>query len=92
MVFRPMVQLVQDGPMREVLLTDMAHSKDALYTRQHGMVVGQDADNKMSIVAWGLYPIESTEYYEEILINMKRVKDMDKAVFLAMASRASHWR
>eukprot|EP00171_Calliarthron_tuberculosum_P004011 IDg4011t1 len=54
----------------------MAHSKAAMYTGQHGMVVGQDADNKVSIVAWGLYPTENTHYYEEMFKNTKGLPDI----------------
>ena len=41
------------------------------------MVVGQDADNKVSIVAWGLYPTENAFYYKEMLKIIKSLPDRD---------------
>ena len=63
--------------MCRVFFADIALSKAAMYTGQHGMVVGQKADNKVSIVGWGLYPMENTFYYEEILKSMKSPPDRD---------------
>ena len=41
------------------------------------MMVGQEVDNKVSIVAWGLYPTKNKFYYEEMLKSIKSLPDRD---------------
>ena len=71
-VFRGMAGLVQAG-VQHVSFIDMAHSKSNLYTGQHFAMVGADADNKVSPMAWGVCPIEGAAEYVNHLQAVSRM-------------------
>jgi hypothetical protein len=48
---------------QSVTMLDMAHSKHKWYKGQHCGLVGTDGDNRITLIAWGVCPVENTANY-----------------------------
>lgn len=79
LVSRGNCDLVMAGP-QHVSFIDMAHSKSNLCRGQHFAMVGCDAGNKVTVMGWGLRPIESAAEYVKhlaVMLEMEPAADGD---------------